>query len=70
MDSLTPPVYRPLASKSLPAIFDQFAMGDFHGDAVPDVFSLKRTNTGTGGFEVYVLNAIMERVAEAEPGLR
>jgi hypothetical protein len=41
-------------------------MGDFHRDAVPDVFSLKRTNTGTGGFEVHVLNAIMERVAEAE----
>jgi hypothetical protein len=46
-------------------------MGDFHRDAVPDVFSLKRTNTGTGGFEVHVLNAIMEPSGGGrKPGLR
>jgi ribosomal protein L24E len=37
----------------------QFAIGDFNRDAVPDVFSLKRTNTGTGKLEVHVLNGIM-----------
>jgi hypothetical protein len=34
-----------------------FAVGDFNQDGIPDVYCLKRTNTGTGTLEVHVLNA-------------
>jgi hypothetical protein len=33
-----------------------FAVGDYNRDGVPDVYCLKRTNTGTGTLEVHVLN--------------
>jgi hypothetical protein len=33
-----------------------FAVGDFNRDGIPDVYCLKRTNTGTGTLEVHVLN--------------
>jgi hypothetical protein len=33
-----------------------FAVGDYNGDGVPDLFCLKRTSTGTGTLEVHVLD--------------
>jgi serine/threonine protein kinase len=45
-------------------VFDQpdvaanfaFAVGDYNRDGISDVYSLKRTNTGTNSLEVYILN--------------
>jgi hypothetical protein len=45
----------PIASADAAANFS-FAVGDFNGDGIPDVFALKKTNTGTGRLEVHVLN--------------
>jgi hypothetical protein len=33
-----------------------FALGDFNGDGIPDLYCVKRSNTGTGKLEVHVLN--------------
>jgi tellurite resistance-related uncharacterized protein len=33
-----------------------FALGDFNGDGIPDLFAFKHSNTGTGMLEVHVLN--------------
>jgi hypothetical protein len=33
-----------------------FAVGDFNRDGVPDLYCLKRTNTGTSKLEVHILN--------------
>ncbi len=33
-----------------------FAVGDYNRDGISDVYSLKRTNTGTNSLEVYILN--------------
>jgi hypothetical protein len=33
-----------------------FAVADYNGDGHPDVFGLKKNNTGTGTFQVHVLN--------------
>jgi hypothetical protein len=33
-----------------------FALADYNGDGIPDLFCLKKSNTGTGKFEVHVLN--------------
>src|SRR6185503_1060790 len=34
----------------------RWAVGDFNGDGVPDLFGIKTTNTGTGRVEVHVLD--------------
>jgi hypothetical protein len=33
-----------------------FALADYNGDGIPDLFCLKKSNTGTGRLEVHVLN--------------
>jgi kumamolisin len=33
-----------------------FAVGDFNGDGIPDLYYVKHTNTGTGRLEVHVLS--------------
>jgi hypothetical protein len=33
-----------------------FAVADYNGDGIPDVYAIKRTGTGSGKTEVHVLN--------------
>ncbi len=45
----------PIAQADAAANF-MFAVGDYNRDGVPDLFCLKRTNTGTGKLEVHILS--------------
>ena len=45
----------PIAQNDAAANFT-FAVGDYNRDGIPDLYCLKRTNTGTNRLEVHVLN--------------
>jgi len=38
------------------ANFTGFAVGDYNGDGIPDLFCIKTKNTGSGALEVHILN--------------